>query len=267
MGNAPSGSIPDRSSVVTPTSPSHRVDVPHGIESGTDTDAEGDSSRKSSDDSPSPTVPAPPVPPKEYRAKARANELKLDIDLDASAMSHVDSDLDESSPVERTSVATFIAPALAPPIRFSKTGSDFSDFLRLPILTRMNRYLVQQQLVEPMESHEAPGSTASVDRVNGAKDSLEQTIPTTSLQLHDHQQDPSNSPQSLHAEAKDLLSSLSRDFLSRGRSSCESHYLSLHGHGARHERLDSNASLNPNARIVVTSTRFNYFNACFQRFI
>ncbi|KAG1777777.1 RhoGAP-domain-containing protein, partial [Suillus placidus] len=254
MDNAPSYSIPDRSGVVTPTSPSHRADVPHGIESGTDTDAEGDSCRKSSDDSPSPTVPAPPVPPKEYRAKARANELKLDIDPDASAMSHVDSNSDESSPVERTSVATFIAPALLPPIRFSMTGSDFSDFLRsvggIPSLKSLD------QIAEGDDSRKdesLPRSTASVDRVNGAKDSLERTIPTTSLQSHDNQQDPSNSPQSLHAEAKDLLSSLSHDFSSRGRSSSESHYPSLHGHGARHERLDSNASLNPNARIVVTS--------------
>jgi hypothetical protein len=97
------------------------------------------------------------------------------------------------------------------------------------------------------------GSAASVDRINGAKDPLERTIPSTSRQPHDHQRDPSNSSQSLDAEAKDLLSSFSHDFSSRGRSSSESHYPSLHDHGARHERLDSNASLNPNARIVVTS--------------
>lgn len=266
MDNAPSGSVPDRSGVVTPTSPSHRADVPHGIESGTDTDAEGDSSRKSSDDSPSPTVPAPPVPPKEYRAKARANELKLDIDPDASAMSHVDSNSDESSPVERTSVATFIAPALLPPIRFSMTGSDFSDFLKsvggIPSLKSLDQIAEGDDSCkdESLPSAAAvsgangksrsPRRTASVDRINGAEDCLERTIPTTSLQSHDHQQDPSNS---LDAEAKDLLSSLSHDFSSRGRSSSESHYPSLHGHGARHERLDSNASLNPNARIVVTS--------------
>lgn len=265
----PSGSFSDRSGVVTPTSPSHRADVPHGIESGTDTDVEGDGSRKSSDDSLSPTAPAPPVPPKEYRAKARANELKLDIDPDASAISHVDSNSDESSPVERTSVATFIAPALLPPIRFSMTGSDFSDFLRsvggIPSLKSLDQIAEgdDSRKVESLPSPAAvngangksrnSGSAASVDRTNGAKDPVERTISSTSRQPHDHQRDPSNSSQSLDAEAKDLLSSLSHDLSSRGRSSSESHYLSLRDHGTRHERLDSNASLSSNARIVVTS--------------
>jgi hypothetical protein len=69
--------------------------------------------------------------------------------------------------------------------------------------------------------------------------------------------DPSNSSQflrDLDTEAKDQLSSLSRDF---SRSSGDSHYPSPYGHGSsRRERLDSNASLNivsSNARIVVTS--------------
>ncbi|KAG1890152.1 RhoGAP-domain-containing protein [Suillus subluteus] len=269
IDNAPSSSISDRSGVVTPTSPSHRADVPHGIESGTDTDVEGDGSRKSSDDSPSPTAPAPPVPPKEHRAKARANELKLDIDPDASAVSHMDSNSDESSPVERTSVATFIAPALLPPIRFSMTGSDFSDFLRsvggMPSLKSLDQIAEgddsrkDESLPSPAAASDAngksqsSGSAASVDRINGAKDPRERTISTASQPPHDHQRDPSNSSQSLDAEAKDLLSSLPHDFLSRGRSSSESHYPSLHSHGVRHERLDSNASLDPNARIVVTS--------------
>ncbi|KAG2043371.1 hypothetical protein BDR03DRAFT_989680 [Suillus americanus] len=269
IDNAPSSSISDRSGVVTPTSPSHRADVPHGIESGTDTDAEGDGSRKSTDDSPPPTVLAPPVPPKEHRAKARANELKLDIDPDASAISHVDSNSDESSPVERTSVATFIAPALLPPIRFSMTGSDFSDFLRsvggMPSLKSLDQIAEgddsrkDESLPSPAAvssangKSQSSGSAASVDRINGAKDPRERTISTASQQPHDHQRDPSNSSQSLDAEAKDLLSNLPHDFLSRGRSASDSHYPSLHGHGVRHERLDSNASLDPNARIVVTS--------------
>lgn len=268
MDNAPSGSISDHSGAVTPTSPSHRADVPHGIESGTDTEAEGDSSRKSSEDGPSPTVPAPPVPPKEYKAKARANELKLDIDPDVSAISHVDSNSDESSPVERTSVATFIAPALLPPIRFSMTGSDFSDFLRsvggIPSLKSLDQ-IAEGGDPRKDESFPSPAlssadgksrsseSAANVDRINGAKDPLERTIPTTSRQPHDHQRDPSNSSQSLDTEAKDLLPNLPHDFSSRGRSSSESHYPSLHSHGARDERLDSNTSLDPTARIVVTS--------------
>ncbi|KAG2135490.1 RhoGAP-domain-containing protein [Suillus clintonianus] len=267
LDNIPSGSLSDRSGVVTPTSPSHRADVPHGIESGTDTDVEGDS-RRSSDDSHSPTS-APPVPPKEYRAKARANELKLDIDPDVS-VSHMDSNSDESSPVERTSVATFIAPALLPPIRFSMTGSDFSDFLRsvggMPSLKSLDQIAegdgigkdesLPSAAAAPSGSNgksRSPGGAASVDRINGVKDPLERAIPTASRQPHDHQRDPSSSSQLLDAEAKDLLSNLSHDFSSRSRSSSESHFPSHHNHGARHERLDSTASLNPNARIVVTS--------------
>ncbi|KAG2154366.1 RhoGAP-domain-containing protein [Suillus bovinus] len=263
IDSAPSGSMSDRTGVVTPTSPCHRADVPHGIESGTDTDAEGDSSRRSSDDSPSPTTPAPPVPPKEHRAKARANELKLDIDPDASAMSHMDSNSDESSPVERTSVATFIAPALLPPIRFSMTGSDFSDFLRsvggMPSLKSLDQIAEgddsrkDELLPSPAAVSGANGKSRNSRSVANDKDPLAQAIPTTSRQPHDHQRDPSNCSQPLDAEAKDLLSSSFRDFSSRGRSSSESHYPSLHGNAARHERLDSNASLDPNARIVVTS--------------
>ncbi|KAG1900574.1 RhoGAP-domain-containing protein [Suillus fuscotomentosus] len=249
MDNAPSGSISDRTGAVTPTSPCHRADVPHSIESGTDTDAEGDGSRKSSDDSPSPTTPAPPVPPKEHRAKARANELKLDIDPDASAMSHMDSHSDESSPVERTSVATFIAPALLPPIRFSMTGSDFSDFLRsvggMPSLKSLDQIAEgddsrkDESLPSPAAISVANGKSRNSGSAANDKDRLERVIPTTSRQPHDHQRDPSNCSQSLDAETKD-------------RSSPESHYPSLHGHEARHERLASNASLDSNARIVVT---------------
>ncbi|KAG1870239.1 RhoGAP-domain-containing protein [Suillus subalutaceus] len=245
IDNAPSSSISDRSGVVTPTSPSHRADVPHGIESGTDTDVEGDGSRKSSDDSPSPTAPAPPVPPKEHRAKARANELKLDIDPDASAVSHMDSNSDESSPVERTSVATFIAPALLPPIRFSMTGSDFSDFLRSIAEGDDSRK------DESLPSPAAARSAACVDRINGAKDPRERTISTASQPPHDHQRDPSNSSQLLDAEAKDLLSSLPHDFLSRGRSSSESHYPSLHSLTRMHLWIPMRASssLSPDSTI------------------
>jgi hypothetical protein len=149
------------------------------------------------------------------------------------------------------------------------TGSDFSDFLRsvggIPSLKSLDQIAEgdDSRKVESLPSPAAvngangksrnSGSAASVDRTNGAKDPVERTISSTSRQPHDHQRDPSNSSQSLDAEAKDLLSSLSHDLSSRGRSSSESHYLSLRDHGTRHERLDSNASLSSNARIVVTS--------------
>jgi hypothetical protein len=258
LDNIPPGSMPDRAGAVTPTSPSHRADVPHGIESGTDTEAEGDNGHRSKDDN---TAPAPPVPPKEYSAKARANGLKLDIDPDVSALSHMDFNSDESSPVERTSISTFIAPATLPPIRFSMTGSDFSDFLKSVGGMQSLKSLDQiPQGDEPREDESSSGVTSvggssgnspnsggavGVNNING-------TVPPTSRQL-----DPSNSSQflrELDAEAKDQLSSLSRDF---SRSSGDSHHPSPYGHGSsRRERLDSNASLNiisSNARIVVTS--------------
>ncbi|KZT66363.1 RhoGAP-domain-containing protein [Daedalea quercina L-15889] len=125
-------------SVPTPTSPSHRVDVPHGIESGTDTDAESEESHGRHERD---TPPAPP--PKEPSSSARSarptlNRLNtgssVSINHEAADDSRPNSegatvDSPESSPVERTSHATFIAPAL-PPIRISMGGSDFSELLK-----------------------------------------------------------------------------------------------------------------------------------------
>ncbi|THH33248.1 hypothetical protein EUX98_g894 [Antrodiella citrinella] len=120
-----------------PTSPSHRVDVPHGVESGTDT--EGEPEDTSAPEGPSEDDMPPLPPPKEVKGAkhgTRPPELKLktdDIENDNSELLN-DEDLSselshESSPVEQTSHATFIAPAL-PPIRFSMSGADFGDLLR-----------------------------------------------------------------------------------------------------------------------------------------
>ncbi|KAI6040203.1 RhoGAP-domain-containing protein [Pisolithus marmoratus] len=121
----------DRSAAVPPASPSHIADVPHSIESGTDTEAEADYERNL-DRAPATTSSSSPVvPSKELKSKPRLNDLKLEnvgTDPDVSVVSQLDGS-EESSPVERTSVATFIAPAL-PPIRFSMSGSDFSEFLK-----------------------------------------------------------------------------------------------------------------------------------------
>ncbi|KAI0744172.1 hypothetical protein C8Q80DRAFT_1107153 [Daedaleopsis nitida] len=108
-----------------PPSPSHFVDVPHNIESGTDTEAE------SENDSQDDTHDRPPsLPPKE---PPRRFERPSDLRVDVSSRSHTPANAGESegtpesSPVERTSRATFITPAL-PPIRISMGGSDFSEF-------------------------------------------------------------------------------------------------------------------------------------------
>lgn len=122
-----------------PSSPAHFVDVPHGIESGTDTEAEsseenGMSSRMSQESNDRP----PSLPPKEYPSSQqyqRPGDLRIDVpSRNASFRRGTETednsaDEAESSPVERTSHSTFIAPAL-PPIRISMGGADFSDLIR-----------------------------------------------------------------------------------------------------------------------------------------
>ncbi|KAF9452345.1 RhoGAP-domain-containing protein [Macrolepiota fuliginosa MF-IS2] len=108
-------------------SPYHQIDVPRGIEDGSDSDAAGEAASPMPDHRRS----LPPIPP----PKSDDDELDVQSPVlsegpDASVLSQQDvsDDMSESSPVERTSHATFIAPAL-PPIRFSMTGSDFSELL------------------------------------------------------------------------------------------------------------------------------------------
>ncbi|KAL0575599.1 Rho-type gtpase-activating protein [Marasmius crinis-equi] len=122
--------------------PSSRVDVPQGIESSTESENENEtrdrelrnsvppvpppkegSSRAISDDSSSDVHPLADL----LSLKSDEQELELDQEQESSALSQPDSDeTSESSPVEQTSHATFIAPAL-PPIRFSLNAADFSD--------------------------------------------------------------------------------------------------------------------------------------------
>ena len=119
------GSRPASGSRSRPTSDSRRADVPHSIESGTDTEGEREESEQQSDES---------VDAHSEEARAKSEEFDLGEDnegeVDAAPGSsknmQVDNleDLEESEvPVESTSVATFIAPAL-PPIRFSLTSAD-----------------------------------------------------------------------------------------------------------------------------------------------
>lgn len=122
-------------SVPTPTSPSHRADVPHGVESGTDTEAESEDSydRVEVD---TPPAPPPKEPPSARSARPALNRLNTESSvslntLDDGRPSSDDHTVEslESSPVEWTSHATFIAPAL-PPIRISMGNSDFSELLK-----------------------------------------------------------------------------------------------------------------------------------------
>jgi len=103
-----------------------RADVPHDIERGTETDGDANESMQNDGSD----IP-PALPPK--RLKTQDSTISTtDIDLDFSAVSQSSADgsdeLLESSTVQRTSHATFIAPAL-PPIRFSMTGADFADII------------------------------------------------------------------------------------------------------------------------------------------
>ncbi|TFK53665.1 RhoGAP-domain-containing protein [Heliocybe sulcata] len=122
----PASRFSDRSRPNSPASPSHRVDVPHGVESGTDTDAELDARQDESEGVP----PAPP--PKEYASK-NAKQLTVETTngLGPGDLSRATSfsDEDDEVPVERTTRSTYIAPAL-PPIRISMNAADFSDLFK-----------------------------------------------------------------------------------------------------------------------------------------
>lgn len=237
--SSPLGWNGDRVGAMRPTSPSHRVDVPHGVESGTDTEAESSNERASEDVINTP-LDSPPRPP----PKPRPEPLKLNIDPDVSAASQLDGS-DESSPVERTSIATFIAPAL-PPIRFSMSGADFSDFLKsvggMPSLKSLDE--IAQQEEAPSKSPTSINTLIPQDNASKSSSDVGSVVagnPATS----------SNSVPSSSADdvvATDTMPNMTHRLLS--------------GQGApKRERHNSNASLDiiPSAgppsstRITVTS--------------
>ncbi|KAF9241830.1 RhoGAP-domain-containing protein [Melanogaster broomeanus] len=234
--SSPLGWEGDPSGRVTPTSPSHQADVPHGIESGTDT--EGESGRKSDENV---TIDTPPLPPsKDWKSRARPEDLKLYIDPDISAISQLDGS-DESSPVERTSVATFIAPAL-PPIRFSMSGTDFSEFLnsvgRVPSLKSLEE--IPQARGLPENSPVSASTLTPTDAIQK---------PKPSSVTHDAMNGDT--------EANDIVPNMTREFASRGRAGSESLCSSIYNQGtAKREIPDFNSSLNgvpSTTRITVTS--------------
>lgn len=102
------------------TSPHHRVDVPRGVEDGSDSETSGDG-RLTLDQH---HLSSAPISDNDNF------DIHSPLSEDASVPSQHDAsdDLSDSSPVERTSHATFIAPAL-PPIRFSLNPTDFTELL------------------------------------------------------------------------------------------------------------------------------------------
>ena len=213
-----------------PTSPSHRVDVPHGVESGTDTEAESSNGRGSDDPSDSPPRPPP---------KPRPEPLKLKIDPDVSAISQQDGS-DESSPVERISTATFIAPAL-PPIRFSMSGADFSDFLRsvggIPSLKSLDE-IAQQEEAPPR----TPTSIITlIPQDDAGKSPTDPAGAPPGNSTGSGSAAPS--PSADDTEATDAVPNMTQQFPNRGRAASESQAPPSHG-APKRERLDSNSSLN-----------------------
>ena len=113
-------------------SPAHRADVPHSIESGTDTENENENENENELERPHiPRRTLPPAPPPKDSKGTRPITYETEADMNTSEMSQVgdvSEDLLESLRVERMSHSTFIAPAL-PPIRFSLNTTDFSELL------------------------------------------------------------------------------------------------------------------------------------------
>jgi Rho-type GTPase-activating protein 1/2 len=111
-------------------SPAHRVDVPHSIESGTDTENENENENELKRPHITRRILPPAPPPKDSKG-TRPIAYETEADINTSEMSQdgdVSEDLLESLRVERMSHSTFIAPAL-PPIRFSLNTTDFSELL------------------------------------------------------------------------------------------------------------------------------------------
>ncbi|KAG6816966.1 hypothetical protein H0H87_001280 [Tephrocybe sp. NHM501043] len=96
-------------------SPARRADVPHSVESESDTEPEVEDL----EDRTQLQESIPPAPP----PKDTENE---EGDASTPSLDSGSEDFSESSPVEQTSHSTFIAPAL-PPIRISMSSNDFSE--------------------------------------------------------------------------------------------------------------------------------------------
>ena len=158
-----------RSPAYKAASPSHKVDVPHGIESGTDTsDGEREPNTKHRS-----RTPSLPLKDKEGKSRRRPVQLELDTKQPASkeepgersflsSAGDADSE-DESSPVERVSRSTFIAPA-HPPIRFSVSGNGFQELLsEVDPRNRSSLHIIEElvKMSRSAEAHSGAGQSAT----------------------------------------------------------------------------------------------------------
>ena len=160
-------------------SPSHKVDVPHGIESGTDTsDGEREPNTKHRSRTPS-------LPSKEKEGKSRRRPVQLELDTKQSApkeepgersflSSAGDADSEgESSPVERVSRSTFIAPA-HPPIRFSVSGNGFQELLsEVDPRNRSSLHIIEElvKMSRGAEAHSGARQSVTVTNPSGRRSS------------------------------------------------------------------------------------------------
>ncbi|KAF9478638.1 RhoGAP-domain-containing protein [Pholiota conissans] len=140
-------------------SPAYRADVPHGVESGTDTEPENEPDNQSIEGH-EPHPPAPP--PKDSTKSTRSSTATIadaSFDTDASDTSQM-GDMSDSEPVERTTRTTYIAPAL-PPIRFS-VNADFGDMLSSTLMKSLGENTAKSPSSVETPQPKTPPPTASL---------------------------------------------------------------------------------------------------------
>ena len=179
---------------VRSASPAYRADVPHGIESGTDTEAEGDPEQQST---PHSRTSNPPIPP----PKDRVQGSYVENEQDSADLSPGDEALDQFQSIEHTSHSTFIAPAL-PPIRFSMNTADFSELLTsvggLPSLKSLDH------LAKTTTNGHTPSTPPSTASLSHDQLSSDQASAPRSSDKNAHQLTPTASSASLSASASDI---------------------------------------------------------------
>ncbi|KAI0298542.1 hypothetical protein BC826DRAFT_104830 [Russula brevipes] len=155
-------------------SPAHKVDVPHGIESGTDT-SDGEREHNTRE-----LARTPSLPSKENEAKSRRRPGQPELDAKQSASQREPGEVsflgsagdadseEESSPVERMSRSTFIAPA-HPPIRFSISANGFQELLaQVDPRNRSSLYSIEE-FVKLSQDAETGRGLASLNPYASAK--------------------------------------------------------------------------------------------------
>ena len=183
-------------------SPAYRADVPHSIESGTDTENE---------DQPSDLDIAPPaLPPKDTYSSGRNPAFRVSDSstAESSEAAHGGdvSNEDFGQAVEQTSHTTFIAPAL-PPIRFSMNTADFSELLSsvggLPSLKSLDKLAKSTKQAQDNIPSTPPTSAATVlspgsrnGAISPADDSESQSNPIMTITPSDDSRDNEATDQS-----------------------------------------------------------------------